>query len=468
MEHPRLLIVEDQEAIATQLRWGLAADYEISAATSGKAALDLFETFQPNLVTLDLGLPPDAQGTSEGLRVLGELLRRDKLLKVIVITGAQDENAALEAIRLGAADFYHKPADIEGLKVVLRRSAFVQRLERENDARAQSAEAASRYGPLLGSSPVMRDLFKQIDRVAKSNTTILVLGESGTGKELVAESIHAASPRRDGTFVPINCAAIPHNLIESELFGHEKGAYTGAHTARKGKIEFANGGTLFLDEIGELDLALQVKLLRFLQDHEVERVGGRERIPVDVRVVAATNADLTKLQAEGKFREDLFFRLSVVALSVPPLRDRGEDILLLANAFLRRNARDVTDRRIRGFSADAVQAMKVYSWPGNVRELENKVQRAVLVSAGPLLTPADLGLAPQTPKELTLRGARENVERQLVVEALLRTAGNVSRAAREIGVTRPTFHSLMSRYAIQPEAFRSTPEPPEPDDHDGA
>jgi two-component system NtrC family response regulator len=467
VEHPRLLIVEDQEAIATQLRWGLSAEYEISAATSGKAALDLFETFQPNLVTLDLGLPPDAQGTSEGLRVLGELLRRDKHLKVIVITGAQDENAALEAIRLGAADFYHKPADIEGLKVVLRRSAFVQRLERENDARAQSAESANRYGRLLGSSVPMRELFAQTERVAKSNTTILILGESGTGKELVAESIHAASPRRDGTFVPINCAAIPHNLIESELFGHEKGAYTGAHTTRKGKIEFANGGTLFLDEIGELDLALQVKLLRFLQDHEVERVGGRERIPVDVRVVAATNADLTKMQAEGKFREDLFFRLSVVSLSVPPLRERGEDILLLANAFLRRDARDVTDRRIRGFSADAVQAMKVYSWPGNVRELENKVQRAVLVSAGPLLTPADLGLAPQTPKELTLRGARENVERQLVVEALLRTAGNVSRAAREIGVTRPTFHSLMSKYAIQPEAFRSTPEPHEPDESDG-
>jgi two-component system NtrC family response regulator len=449
-----LLIVEDQESIATQLRWGLTAEYEISCATTGKAALDLMETGRPDLVTLDLGLPPHAQGTSEGLRLLGELLSRDKNLKVIVITGTQDENAALEAIRLGASDYYQKPVDLEGLKVVLRRSAFVQRLERENHARMEASATTNRFGRLLGSSPAMRDLFAQIERVAASTTTILITGESGTGKELVAEAIHAYSPRRKGTFVPINCAAMPENLIESELFGHEKGAYTGAHTARKGKIEFASGGTLFLDEIGELDLSVQVKLLRFLQDHAIERVGGRERIAVDVRVVAATNADLAKLQATGKFREDLFFRLSVVSLAVPPLRERGEDILLLANVFLRQSAREVTDRRIRGFSAEAVQAMKVYAWPGNVRELENKVQRAVLVSSGPLLTPADLGLAPQAPKDLTLRGARENIERQLLVEALLRTVGNVSRAAREIGVTRPTFHSLMSKYAIQAEAFR--------------
>jgi two-component system NtrC family response regulator len=455
VERPRVLIVEDQESIATQLRWGLSSEYEVSCATTGKAALELLETAPPDLVTLDLGLPPDPQGTSEGLRLLGQLIVRDKHIKVVVITGAQDDAAALEAIRLGATDYHHKPVDLDGLKVVLQRAAFVQRLERENDAKMEASEAASRFGRLLGGSTVMRELFSQIERVSGSSTTILVTGESGTGKELVAESIHAHSPRRDGTFVPINCAAIPHNLIESELFGHEKGAYTGAHTARRGKIEFAHGGTLFLDEIGELDLALQVKLLRFLQDHEVERVGGRERIPVDVRVVAATNADLVKLQAEGKFREDLYFRLSVVTLAVPPLRNRGEDILILANAFLRRISKEVTDRRIRGFSAEAVQAMKMYSWPGNVRELENKVQRAVLVSSGPLLTPADLGLAPQTPKDLTLRGARENVERQLVVEALLRTAGNVSRAAREIGVTRPTFHSLMSKYAIQAEAFRT-------------
>jgi len=455
VERPRVLVVEDQEAISTQLRWGLSSDYEVSTAGTGKAALDLVEAVQPDLVTLDLGLPPDAQGTAEGLRLLRQLLARDKYLKVVVITGAQDETAALEAIRLGATDYYHKPVDIEGLKIILQRAAFVQRLERENDARLEVSETASRFGRLLGSSAMMRELFNQIERVAGSTTTILITGESGTGKELVAESIHARSPRRDGPFVPINCAAIPHNLIESELFGHEKGAYTGAHTARKGKIEFANGGALFLDEIGELDLALQVKLLRFLQDHEVERVGGRERIPVDVRVVAATNADLARLQGEGKFREDLYFRLSVVSLTVPPLRDRGEDILLLANAFLRRVSREVTDRRIRGFSAEAVQAMKVYSWPGNVRELENKIQRAVLVSGGPLLSPADLGLAPQKRKDLTLRGARENIERQLVVEALLRTAGNVTRAAREVGVTRPTFHSLMRKYGIEAESFRS-------------
>jgi two-component system, NtrC family, response regulator len=454
MERTRLLIVEDQESIVTQLRWGLSADYELSTATTSKAALERMETAHPDLITLDLGLPPDAQGTSEGLRLLGELLRRDRSVKIVVITGAKDEEAALDAIRLGASDYYQKPVDLDGLKVVLQRAAFVQRLERENDARLEATETTQRFGRLLGSSAPMRALFAQIERVAASSTTILVTGESGTGKELVAEAIHARSARAEGSFVPINCAAIPHNLIESELFGHEKGSYTGAHTARKGKIEFASGGTLFLDEIGELDPSVQVKLLRFLQDHAIERVGGRERIAVDVRVVAATNADLAKLQAAGKFRDDLFFRLSVVSLVVPPLRERGEDILLLANAFLRQSSREVTDRRIRGFSADAVQAMTVYAWPGNVRELENKVQRAVLVSAGPLLTPADLGLAPQVPKELTLRGARENVERQLVIEALLRTAGNVSRASREIGVTRPTLHSLMSKYAIQADVFR--------------
>jgi two-component system NtrC family response regulator len=454
VERERLLIVEDQEAIVSQLRWALADEFEVAVAGTGRAALDLAESLRPDLVTLDLGIPPDPRGTDEGLRVLKELIQQDRRIKVVVTTGSQEREAALQAIQLGAYDYQQKPVDLEQLRIVLRRAAHVQRLERESDARATADEAAGGFGPILGISDPMRSLFHQIRRVAPSSTTVLIQGESGTGKELVAQAIHQHSRRPLGPFIPINCAAIPHDLLEAELFGHEKGAYTGAHMRRRGKIEFADGGTVFLDEIGELDLALQAKFLRFLQDHKVERIGGRESIAVDVRVVSATNADLPKLMAEGRFREDLYYRLSVVSLEVPPLRARAEDVLLLAHTFLRRFGREAGEHGPRGFTPAAVEALKGHAWPGNVRELESRIQRAVLVAADPFVSPADLGLSGRDASEVTLRSAREAVERQVIVDALARTAGNVSHAARAIGITRPTFHALMSKYGVQAQAFR--------------
>jgi two-component system NtrC family response regulator len=454
MERPHLLIVEDQETIGTQLRWAFAKEYEVALAPDGKTALHLFEELRPPLVTLDLGLPPDPDGASEGMRLLSEIIKKEPKTKVIVITGNGEEAAALEAIRLGALDYYQKPIDVEELRVILRRAAHIHRLEQGSEVKQQEAEAVARFEDLLGTSPRMRELFALIERVAASNTTVLITGESGTGKELIARAIHLKSPRRQGAFVPINGGAIPETLLESELFGHEKGAFTGAHIRRQGRVEQANGGTLFLDEVGELSLTLQVKLLRFLQEREIERVGGRERIAVDVRVVAATNTDLVKAIAAGRFREDLYYRLSVVTMAIPPLRERGEDVLLLANALLRRFRLEMAGKKIRGFSPEALAAVRAHAWPGNVRELENRVQRAVIVAAGPLITPGDLELAPSTPAELTLRVARERAERELVVEALVRSRGNVTRAARGIDVTRPTFHALMNKFGIRTEEFR--------------
>jgi two-component system NtrC family response regulator len=454
MERPHLLIVEDQEAIGTQLRWAFAKEYEIALAPDAKVALHLFEERRPSLVTLDLGLPPDPDGASEGMRLLSEIIRREPKTKVIVITGNGEEAAALEAIRLGALDYYKKPIDVEELRVILRRAAHIHRLEQGGEVKQQEAESVARFEDLLGTSPRMRELFTLTERVAPSNTTVLITGESGTGKELIARAIHLKSPRRQGAFIPINGGAIPETLLESELFGHEKGAFTGAHIRRQGRVEQANGGTLFLDEVGELPLSLQVKLLRFLQEREIERVGGRERIAVDVRVVAATNTDLVKAIAAGRFREDLYYRLSVVTMAIPPLRERGEDVLLLANALLRRFKLEMAGKKIRGFSPEALAAVRAHAWPGNVRELENRVQRAVIVAAGPLITPGDLELAPSTPGELTLRVARERAEREIVVEAIVRSRGNVTRAAREINVTRPTFHALMNKFGIHTEEFR--------------
>ena len=454
MERQNLLIVEDQETIGTQLRWAFAPEYEVALATESKAALRLFEELRPALVTLDLGLPPDPQGVSEGMRLLSEFVRMGPTSKVIVITGNGEAEAALEAIRLGAVDYYQKPIDVEELRVILRRAAHIQRLEQDSVAKQQRTEMAGRFEDLLGTSPRIRELFGLIERVAVSSTTILVAGESGTGKELIARAIHLKSPRREGPFVPISGGAIPETLLESELFGHEKGAFTGAHVRRQGRVELADGGTLFLDEVGELPLAVQVKLLRFLQEREIERVGGRERISVDVRVIAATNTDLVKAIAEGRFREDLYYRLSVVTLAVPPLRERAEDVLLLANAFLRRFRQEANGRRIRGFDPGALAALQAHPWPGNVRELENRVHRAVLIASGSVITPADLELGPARPGELSLRAARERIERELVVEALARCMGNVTQAARQIEVTRPTLHALISKFGLRAEEFR--------------
>jgi two-component system NtrC family response regulator len=448
----RLLVVEDEEAIARQLKWALAEDYDVLWAGDGDQALPLLRSERPAVMTLDLGLPPEPEGSSVGLQVLQQALTTLPAVKVIIITGNADRANALAAVGLGAYDYYQKPIDAEELKVILRRAFNISRLERENLALQQRLAEGDRLESLVAASSQMQEVFTLVRRVASSEVPVLVEGESGTGKELVARAIHSLSPRRAKPFVVINCGAIPENLLESELFGHEKGAFTGAHIQRQGKVEFAQGGTLFLDEIGELSLALQVKLLRFLQEQTIERVGGRQAIQVDARVVAATNKDLNQAVAEGTFREDLYYRLGVVTIKVPPLRDRGEDMLVLARHFLATQPRSKGEPP-RQLSQEAVSAVFAHPWPGNVRELENRIKRALIMADGPLIGPADLDLVPpvQGPEGLSLKEARERAEIKTIRLALIKHGGNVTHAAAELGVSRPTLHDLIKRYGLRPE-----------------
>ena len=452
-EQAKLLIVEDDEAIRAQLKYAFRDQYALSFADTRAKALALVSEIQPDVVSLDLGLPPHADTAEEGLQALEQILRMAPTTKVVVVTGNGDRANARRAVELGAADYLCKPIDLDEYETVLRRNVFMQTLETENAQQVADAEAAVRFEEIIGSTPRMREIFGMISVVAKTDVTVLVHGESGTGKELVAQAVHQKSRRKNGPFIPINCGAIPETLLESELFGHEKGAYTGAHVQRKGKLEQAETGTVFLDEIGEMSLALQVKLLRFLQEREIERLGGRQRIAVDTRVIAATNKDLKAEIAAGRFREDLFFRLSVVTITLPPLRERAEDIAMLANAFLRRNCQQY--RRRLQFSADALVAIAQYGWPGNIRELENAVQRAAILARGRFIEPGDLGIAPAaTTEKLSLREARNRVERQYVVDALMRTRGNISRAALELGISRPALHDLLEKHQIQSRELR--------------
>ena len=454
MDRERLLIVEDNEDIRTQLRYALQGQYHVSLAGTRKEAVALVRELAPSVVTLDLGLPPEPDTAEEGLKALEEILGVGPGTKVVVITGNSDRANALKAVSLGAFDFHLKPVNLDDLRVVLGRATYLRQLERESEQRTRQEERAISFRDILGTTPRMREIFTVISRVAKTDATVLIEGESGTGKELIARAIHASSPRKNAPFVAINCGAIPDTLLESELFGHEKGSFTGAHIQRKGKIEVASGGTLFLDEIGEMSVPLQVKLLRFLQEREIERVGGREPIHIDVRVLAATNSNLEQGIRKGAFREDLFYRLSVVAIRVPPLRERGEDIVLLANFFLRRAGQSVK-RKVR-FSAPALEALVRYPWPGNIRELENKVQRAVIMATGRSIEPADLELSavPTDTPLPTLREARSEHERKLVIDALARNRGNISRAVQAVGVSRPTFHEMLARHGIDAKAFR--------------
>ena len=455
MSQPKLLIVEDDEAIRTQLKYGLREHYALSFAENRAKALAIVHEVHPDVVSLDLGLPPNPDTAEEGLKALEEILRAAPATKVIVVTGNGDRMNARRAIELGAVDYLAKPVDLTEYETVLRRSTFLQGIEVETARQAAAAEAGARFEEILGNTPKMREIFGMVSLVAKTDVTVLVQGESGTGKELLARAIHFKSRRRAAPFVPINCGAIPETLLESELFGHEKGAYTGAHVQRKGKLELADNGTVFLDEIAEMSLTLQVKLLRFLQEREIERLGGRQRLRVDTRVIAATNKDLKSEIAGGRFREDLFFRLSVVAITLPPLRERGEDVGVLANAFLRRSCQEY--RRKLQFSGDALAAIGHHPWPGNIRELENAVQRAVIMTRGRFIEPADLGIAPAAAGErLSLREARNRVERQVVVDALLRTKGNISRAAGELGISRPALHDLLEKHQIDSKVLRLT------------
>ena len=453
MNKPKLLIVEDDEAIRTQLKYALRDDFTILFAEDRSDAVTAVKGEQPAVVSLDLGLPPHPDGAEEGLQALDQIMKTAPDTKVIVLTGNGDRENAIRAVQLGAFDYHQKPIQLGDLKVVLQRAAYLRSLEADADRHQRASEATTRFEDILGNTPAMREIFGVVTRVAKTDVTVLIQGESGTGKELLARAIHAASPRRNRPFVAINCGAIPETLLESELFGHEKGAYTGAHIQRKGKLELADGGALFLDEIGEMSVPLQVKLLRFLQEREIERVGGRELLRVDARIIAATNKDLkVELQA-GRFREDLFYRLSVVNLKLPPLRERGEDVVLIANALLQRSCK-VHRRKLR-FGGAALEAIARYPWPGNIRELENTVERAVIMARAKLIEARDLGIdIPEGVDLASLRQARDRAEREALVDALVKTRGNISQAAKLLGVSRPTFHGLIAKYEVNARDFR--------------
>jgi two-component system, NtrC family, response regulator len=453
----KLLITDDSDEIRNQLKWGLGKEYAVILARDGTEALTLFKNNTPCVVTLDLGLPPRENGTEEGFRCLQEILRHNPKAKVIVLTGNDQRENALKAIELGAYDFYQKPINLEELRVIIRRAFHLSAIEEQNRSLHHALERQmSQVGGMIGQCPEMQAVFSTMRKVASSDASVLVQGESGTGKELVARGIHAMSLRKDGPFVPINCGAIPETLLESELFGHEKGAFTGAHAQVQGKVEYAQKGTLFLDEIGELPPPLQVKLLRFLQDKTIQRVGGREDVAVDTRILAATHKDLIKETKEGRFREDLYYRLGVVMIKVPPLRERKGDIAVLTNFFLRRYC-TLYNKRVRGFNAAALEYMNAYEWPGNIRELENKVQRAIILAEGPLVEPHDLGFstrpegaktAAPIPEGTTLKDARDHVEREMVLQVVGRHKGNIAHAAQELGISRPTLYDLMKKHGM--------------------
>src|SRR5262245_49740628 len=425
---PKVLIVDDDEAIRTQMKWALSEDYEIHFAEDRDGALESFKANSPAVTLLDLGLPPYPNQCDEGLAALSGVLAVDNTAKVIVISGQNEKQNAIQAVGAGAYDFLCKPVEMNELKLLLRRCVQVVELEKEY-RELQRSQHPDMFEEMLGTSPQMQAAFALIRKVAGTDAPVLLLGESGTGKEMAAAAIHRRSARINGPFVAINCNAIPENLLESELFGHEKGAFTGAHIQRKGMIETASGGTLFLDEIGELPPAIQVKLLRFLQEQRLQRVGGRQEIQIDTRLVAATNADLKQLIDTGKFREDLYFRLAVVTIRLLPLRDRGEDIELLAREFVQRHAVQLGRTKLV-FAPDALRAMMRYSWPGNVRELQNRVKRGVIMASGSRVTAKDLelelGEEVASSSAQTLKQARENIEREMIQQALKRNSGKIT------------------------------------------
>lgn len=453
---PPLLIVEDDLALQKQIKWSLDR-FECVTASDGESALVAFRRHRPAVVTMDLGLPPDQDGTSEGFRLLGRLLDLDADVKVIVLTGQNDRVNALRAVGMGAYDFFAKPFEPELLALTIDRAYRMFELQSQN-RRLLAQQPTSSLGGLITRDPEMLRICRVVERVASSDATVMLLGESGTGKEVLAQGLHQVS-KRTGKFVAINCAAIPEALLESELFGYEKGAFTGAAKTTVGKIETAHGGTLMLDEIGDLPHPLQAKLLRFLQERKIERIGGRQEIPVDVRVVCATHQDLLDLIKHQRFREDLYYRLAEIVVNIPALRQRQGDPVLLAQSFLRRFAQE--QRRSLSFSDDALEAIERFSWPGNVRQLLNSTKRAAIMAESSRVSPGDLGLpsgvenaSGEQPGEhsLDLRQAREAAERQVIVSALARTAGNMARAAELLGISRPTLYDLLNRLGIRQQA----------------
>lgn len=448
---PKLLVVEDDAGLQAQLKWAYE-DFEVLVAGDRTQALALLRAEAPDVVTLDLGLPPDPDGVTEGFAVLDEIMAVKPDTKVIVASGHGARESALQAIARGAYDFYRKPVDIDALGLIVRRALQLHHLELENRRLASRAEDDETVlGRLITSAPEMVRVARTIERVANTDVSVMLLGASGTGKELLARGLHEAGNRSRSAFVAINCAAIPDTLLESELFGHEKGAFTGAIKTTHGKIEQAAGGTLFLDEVGDIPLQLQVKLLRFLQERVIERVGSRVSIPVDTRIVCATHQDLEAMIAEGRFREDLYYRLAEIVVRIPSLAERAGDATLLAKAFLNRYAADMNPR-VRGFAPDALAAIDAWHWPGNVRELENRVKRAVIMADEKLVRAVDLDLADpdsQIANALNLKTAREQADRKVIRHALSRSEGNISSTAKLLGISRPTLYDLLKQYDLQ-------------------
>lgn len=440
-----LLIVDDDPGLQKQLRWCFE-DFEVTVAGDREEALEQFRTSAPPVVTLDLGLPPDPANASVGLQTLSDILEISPATKVIVVTGNDDREVAVQAVAQGAYDFYEKPVDPDILRLIVERAYSLTELEAENRRLANRSSIA--LDGVIAGSQVMQDVCNRIEKIAPTNTTVLLLGESGTGKEVLARALHNLSDRNEHDFVAINCAAIPDNLLESELFGYEKGAFTGASKQTKGKFEFADKGTLFLDEIGDLPASLQAKLLRFLQERVIERLGGREEIAVDTRVICATHKNLQAQIDENSFREDLFYRVAEVSVSIPPLRDRPGDVILIARALLNKFS-ELHKGRIKDFSPDGVRSIEAYAWPGNVRELENRVKRAAIMADGKFVEPADLELEPVTGFELkSLKEYREAAELDAVTHALAIADGQIGKAADMLSVSRPTIYHLVKKFNL--------------------
>ncbi|MEX0729884.1 MAG: PEP-CTERM-box response regulator transcription factor [Aquisalimonadaceae bacterium] len=448
MRAEKLLIVEDDPGLQSQLKWCFE-NYEVLTAEDRAGAMAQLRRHEPMVVLQDLGLPPDPDGISEGMSTLSEILAAAPHTKVIVITGNGDESSAVRAVGQGAYDFYQKPVETETLDLIVSRAFHIARLERQNRELMRAPQ--SPLNGLVTGSQRMLKLCRLVEKVAPTNASVLLLGETGTGKEVLARALHGLSDRADGRFVAINCGAIPENLLESELFGYEKGAYTGAHRQTRGKIELAEGGTLFLDEIGDMPMALQSKLLRFLQERVLERVGGRQEIAVDARVICATHRDIADLISAGEFREDLYYRISEVVVDIPPLRARDGDAVLLARVLLERAVQQ-HGSRVRGFTEAALAAIRAHLWPGNVRELENRINRAVIVAEGALLDVEDIGLQssdqPALPI-LNLRHVRDEAESRALDAAMAHAEGNISRAAELLGVSRPTLYDLMRKHGLK-------------------
>jgi two-component system NtrC family response regulator len=455
MNKPKLLIVEDDEGLCRQYRWAFP-EHELLLAHERGTACGIVSREHPAVAIIDLGLPPDPGGASEGLALLAQILELTPNAKIIIATGSEDIAHALQAVAGGAFDFFRKPVDLDVLRIIVSRAYMLHELEEEN-RRLRARARPSPIGRIITGDQAMLKLCASVERLATTDVPVLILGESGTGKELLAHALHEMGPRADKPLVPINCAAIPETLLESELFGHERGAFTGAVRQTIGKVEAAHRGTLFLDEIGDLPLSLQVKLLRFLQDQVIERIGGRRPIQVDVRVVSATNQDLSAKIAQGEFREDLFYRLNGVTIRVPPLRERTGDAAMLATYLLHRFAGEFGGRK-RAFSARGLSAIADYDWPGNIRELENKVRRAVIMSEGRAIEPDDLELtaASEAAENLDIRAARMSAERRVIQQALAQTNGTIASAAKLLGVSRPTLYALLEEHRIVPPARSMT------------